>query len=171
MKKYNYVQEMLIKGLKEHFGENLILPEFNSEEDVRNFIQQYSDNFVWIYDGLYIDYRTKVNIPDSFFGETGLEETELSIELGLESMADILDFDFSERDFYKINNLEVPEELINKWKKQDEEYEKQREEEEANYWKEQEEIERLYWEQESRASLNTYNPGDDFETDWINSLE
>lgn len=43
--------------------------------------------------------------------------------------------------------------------------------EDAKYWKEQEEIDKLYWEQETRVYLNTYEPGDDFEEDWIRSLE
>lgn len=43
--------------------------------------------------------------------------------------------------------------------------------EEAEYWKEEEDFERMYWEQEGRDYLNNYDPGDDFETDWIRSLE
>ena len=44
-------------------------------------------------------------------------------------------------------------------------------EEELAYWKEVEEAEEKYLEMQRREYLDRYDPGDDFETDWIRSLE
>ena len=43
--------------------------------------------------------------------------------------------------------------------------------EDAKYWEEQERIEDMYWKQQCNDYLNRYEPGDDFEEDWIRSLE
>lgn len=163
----NKIQETLIKGLKEYFNNDLVVPEFKSEEDARNFIQKYTDKFVLIYDGLYIDYKTKININEEFLDEF-LDETPLSIELGISCICDIWDDMFSERDFYRVNNLEIPEELKQKWEEADKKFQEYIEEE----LRLEEELERKAMELLDQDNpYDYYSPGDDFEEDWIRSLE
>ena len=75
---------------------------------------------------------------------------------------------FSERDFYRVNNLEIPEELKQKWEEADKKFQEYIEEE----LRLEEELERKAMELLDQDNpYDYYSPGDDFEEDWIRSLE
>lgn len=119
----NKLQVLLINEMKRQFGSDFYVPEFSSEKETRKFIQDNIERFAWY-------------SPEGF---EDFSEQEICFELGIESLLDILDFEFTSdgNDDYELDD-ECWDDI---------------------------EFSPFY------DYLNRYEPGDDFEEDWIRSLE
>ena len=167
----NKLQEVIIKGLKNYYGDSLTVPTLSTEAEARAFIQANSSDIFYGASGLISGIF--VSNKDLLIDETHelYNEELIALELGIDydvnmGLIDIWDDRFNEIFYYKANGLEVPAEYLEKVRKADEEYNK-RMEEEAKYY---EELERLACDNYSDYE-DVYYPGDDYETDYINSLE
>lgn len=160
----NKLQVIIIKAMQDYYGDKIIVPDNMTLDEAVDFICSNGDDLSWGcgrgLSGVFL--AGKLIASESEYSE---EELYSAFGGELES-CDFLDIDFNCYDYYKINNTEptpyTPEEI-----KAMEEYTRQQE-------LEQEEMDRYYDELLTNYEgdyVDVYCPGDDFETDWINSLE
>lgn len=161
----NNLQIALINALKEFYGEDLYVPESMNVEEARDFINDHGDEITEAYDkyfggGMFVAGKL-------IMSENEFSEEELIEAFGEMNRFDYFDIDFCCYDYYTINNFKLNEEQLEDQRKMIEEINRKLEEEERQMLEYEDYLAKHAYDD----LYNEYNPGDDFETDWIRSLE
>lgn len=161
----NNLQAVIIEGLKDFYGDDLYVPEAMSIEEARDFINNHGEELTEAYDeyfggGLFV--AGKLIISEDKFSEEELVEA-----LGDMDRLNYFDIDFCCYDYYTINNFKLNEEQLEDRRNKIEEMNKKFAEEERQML----EYEDYLAEHAYDDLYDGYDPGDDFVTDWIRSLE
>lgn len=164
----NKLQADIIEGLKEFYGEDLYVPESMSVEEAAEFIIKHDSELTEAFDeyfggGLFIAGKLIV-AEGQYSAEEFMEAIGADDEMDTMTYFDI---DFNCYDYYTINNFKLNEEQLEDQRKKIEEMNKKFAEEERQML----EYEDYLAEHAYDDLYDGYDPGDDFVTDWIRSLE